>query len=113
MAARTLPSSQRGMDSFRANLKILRENDLITTSEAADIEKRVSGTTEIFEEAARADLIAESVVEDVGIKQELFGKLEEVCPSSTVFTTNTSGIRIGEIAAPLRHPERALTTHGL
>jgi len=111
LAARTFASVQRGMESFRANLKILRDNDLITSSEAAGIEKRVSGTTEIFEEAASADLIAESVLEDVGIKQELFKKLEGVCPPSTIFTTNTSGIRVSEIAAPLRHPERALTTH--
>ena len=37
--------------------------------------------------------------------------MARVCPSSTIFTSNTSGIRITEIAGPISHPERMVTTH--
>jgi len=111
VAGRTPQSIDRGMNSFRANLKTLLDNRLLEAKEASMIEKRVSGTTAIFQEAAKSDLVVESILEDVKVKQEFFGRLEEVCSSSTVFTTNTSGIRVTEIATNLTHPERIVTTH--
>jgi len=111
LAGRSTQSVDRGLRSFRANVKTLLDNELLGMGEASVIEGRVSGTMTILEEAAKSDLVVESIIEDLKVKREFFGHLGKVCPSSTVFTSNTSGIRITEIAANISHPERVLTTH--
>lgn len=111
IAGRTSESVDRGIRSFRSNLQILKDNRLLRSKETGRIESLVSGTTNLLEETARADLVIESIIENLNQKQDLFGRLEQVCPATTVFTSNTSGIRISEIASHLTHPERMVTTH--
>ncbi len=60
---------------------------------------------------ARATLVVESVSENVGIKQELLKKLEEVVAPSTLILSNTSGLSISEIGEALAFPGRFLGTH--
>jgi 3-hydroxybutyryl-CoA dehydrogenase len=42
------------------------------------------------EDGADADLLSESVLEDVELKAKVFGQFHQVCQPKTVFTTNTS-----------------------
>jgi 3-hydroxybutyryl-CoA dehydrogenase len=58
-----------------------------------------------------ADLVIEAVVEDLGIKQDLFLKLERINQSNTIFATNTSSIPVTRIGAKLRFPERLAGLH--
>ncbi len=58
-----------------------------------------------------ADLVIESIVEHLLTKQEFFRTLDDLCPPHVILATNTSGLRITEIAALMQHPERAVTTH--
>jgi 3-hydroxybutyryl-CoA dehydrogenase len=53
----------------------------------------------------------ESIAENLPAKQALFQRLEELCPPGAILASNTSGLRISDIAAPLRRPERAVTCH--
>lgn len=42
------------------------------------------------EDGADADLLSESVLEDVDLKTKVFGQFHQICQPKTVFTTNTS-----------------------
>ena len=55
------------------------------------------GTTKL-EEMADCDVIIEAVFEDLQVKHDLFSKLNDVCPPTTLFASNTSTISITEIA---------------
>jgi len=60
---------------------------------------------------AGCDLVIEAVFEDLGVKQDLFGRVEAVVGADTVLATNTSALSVTEIAASLAHPERVAGMH--
>ena len=68
-------------------------------------------TTHDLTGLAQVDLISESIAENLELKQDLFRKLDEICDAKTLFTTNTSGLSISQIATPVSHPERFAGVH--
>lgn len=48
---------------------------------------------------ADCDVIIEAVLENLDIKQGIYGKLDKVCKESTIFASNTSSISITKLAA--------------
>ncbi len=60
---------------------------------------------------AAPDLIIESIPEEMALKHELFLRLEAAYGAGPILATNTSGLPIDEIAAPLEHRERFLAIH--
>ena len=61
----------------------------LTRSELDATLARIRFTTNP-EDAARADLLSESVPEDPALKAKVFAQFNELCPPHTIFTTNTS-----------------------
>ncbi|MDJ0645960.1 MAG: 3-hydroxyacyl-CoA dehydrogenase NAD-binding domain-containing protein [Flavobacteriaceae bacterium] len=47
-------------------------------------------TTNAQEAATHADLVSESVTEDLELKKKVWAEFGELCPKHTIFTTNTS-----------------------
>ena len=68
-------------------------------------------TTHDLTELAQVDLISESIAENLEVKQDIFRKLDEICDARTLFTTNTSGLSISQIATAVSHPERFAGVH--
>jgi len=62
---------------------------------------------------ASADLVIETVVEDAAVKEVVLAQVESLVPSSTLLSTNTSGLRISTLAAELRRPELFAGLHFL
>ncbi|MEM3087044.1 MAG: 3-hydroxyacyl-CoA dehydrogenase NAD-binding domain-containing protein [Halobacteria archaeon] len=62
-------------------------------------------------DAAEADLIVESVVEDKSAKKKLYGELDRICPDRTLFASNTSSLSITELASSTRRPDRFAGMH--
>jgi 3-hydroxybutyryl-CoA dehydrogenase len=58
-----------------------------------------------------ADFVVEAVLEDMPLKQQLFGEIEKHVRPDTILASNTSVMPITEIMGGLRHRERALGTH--
>ncbi len=59
----------------------------------------------------RADVIIEAIVERLDIKQKLFADLETKIKPGAVLATNTSSLKLEDIAAPLRDPGRLIGLH--
>jgi 3-hydroxyacyl-CoA dehydrogenase / enoyl-CoA hydratase / 3-hydroxybutyryl-CoA epimerase len=57
------------------------------------------------------DLAIEAVVEDVAIKRRVIAELEDVVSPATVIATNTSSLRVADLAVNARHPERIVGLH--
>lgn len=72
-------------------------------------EKLVSTTA--LEDLKDVDLVIEAVVEDMGIKQEIWKKLEGICRKEVVFGTNTSALPITEMATVLEDQGRLIGLH--
>jgi len=60
---------------------------------------------------AGCGLVIEAIVENLGVKQELFRALEEVVSPECVLATNTSSLSISAIAAALKRPGRLAGLH--
>jgi 3-hydroxybutyryl-CoA dehydrogenase len=60
---------------------------------------------------AGADWVFEAAPEDLPLKQELFAQLDALAGGECVIATNTSVMRVSEIAARTRRPERCIGTH--
>ncbi len=58
-----------------------------------------------------ADLIIEAIFEDLAVKRELFADIEARARPDAVLATNTSSLRIEDIAAALREPSRLVGIH--
>ncbi|MGH7557590.1 MAG: 3-hydroxyacyl-CoA dehydrogenase family protein [Gemmatimonadota bacterium] len=71
---------------------------------------RMSGTTELSD-LADCDLVIEAVVEDLEVKNEMFGELDGLCPDHTIFASNTSSLTIAEMAAATSRPDRVIGLH--
>lgn len=68
-------------------------------------------TAERLDKMASADLIVEAVVEQLDIKQHLFAQLDSIVKPSTILASNTSGIRISDIAAKSKNRSRMVGMH--
>ena len=77
----------------------------------ADVVGAKIHTTHDLTGLAQVDLISESIAENLEVKQDIFRKLDEICDTNTLFTTNTSGLSISQIATAVSHPERFAGVH--
>lgn len=62
---------------------------------------------------AEADLVVETIIEDLATKHELLARIEPWCDPRAVIATNTSSLTIADIASALRSPERFAGLHFL
>jgi 3-hydroxybutyryl-CoA dehydrogenase len=69
---------------------------------------RPAGDLEAFSEA---DFVVEAATENIGLKLDLFRRLDEVVPPGATLATNTSSISITKIAAATRRPEQVIGMH--
>ena len=83
----------------------------VTTAQRDAALVRLSTARTREECAADATIVIEAIPERIDLKQELFAALEHVVSADALLASNTSSLSIGEIAAPLAHPERALGMH--
>ena len=71
---------------------------------------RLTLTTEL-EELGDCDLVIEAVLEELPLKQEVFGELDRIVRDEAVLATNTSALSVTEIAAATARPERVVGMH--
>lgn len=110
LIGRNVESLKRGRANFEAALDFLVTHEAVTEAEAAAARAKLVETTDMGVVAV-ADLVVECIVEHLPTKQEFFRELDRICPPSVILASNTSGLRITDIAALMGHPERAVTTH--
>jgi 3-hydroxyacyl-CoA dehydrogenase len=78
-----------------------------------DIDKRMALITLSlkFEDVAAADIIIEAVYENMGLKKEIFTKLDKLAKKGAILGTNTSALNIDEIAAVTSRPQDVIGLH--
>jgi 3-hydroxybutyryl-CoA dehydrogenase len=108
---RTQQSVDRGLTLLESNLCAMERAEMLDAEDVARIRAAVSGTTDLESAAARADLVVESVLEELQLKRSIFTLLDRICPEHTLICTNTSGLPVTEVSAEMSRPERAATTH--
>lgn len=57
------------------------------------------------------EIVIEAIAEVLDIKQQIFGRLDELCSSEVLLATNTSGLRVSDIAIDITKPQRVVAMH--
>ena len=57
------------------------------------------------------DIVIEAIPEKIDLKRSIFRKIEALAPENAILATNTSGLRISEIASAVKTPERLVGMH--
>ena len=103
-------AAARGVERIRTLLKEGMERRLFTEADAERILARVHPTADL-ERLRDASLVVEAVFEDLGVKRDLFRRLDTACGPDTVLATNTSSFTVADVAAATRRPDRVVGLH--
>ncbi|MEW9671240.1 3-hydroxybutyryl-CoA dehydrogenase [Ammoniphilus sp. 3BR4] len=101
---------EKGLAGIKKNLSRDVEKGRKTQEEMNAILSRLTTSTDVAD-AQEVDFVVEAIVENMGVKAELFKKLDEICPAHTILASNTSSLPITEIAAVTKRPEKVIGMH--
>ncbi len=88
---------ERARDQIREAIEFLNAEGFAEMDAEAMLDD-IGFTTELSEGVTGKDMVLETVSEDLSVKHDVFGRVAEAAPSEAVLATNTSGLRISDIA---------------
>ncbi|RNL62812.1 3-hydroxyacyl-CoA dehydrogenase family protein [Nocardioides marmoriginsengisoli] len=101
---------ERGLTTTRDFLAKSVKLGRLTPEQGETANANLIGSTELTD-LADCDVVIEAVFEDLEVKKDLFGRLDDIVAETTLFHTNTSTLSVTAIASGSRHPERVVGTH--
>ena len=101
---------ERAVSGIQNSLRKLAEKGKLTSEVAEAAGSRLHATADV-QDFADCELVIEAIVEDLGVKQQLFRKLEGVVSADCVLASNTSSLSLTSIAAACERPERFVGIH--
>lgn len=82
-----------------------------TTNQKSDWSAKLSAVSDFAEAVKGVDLVIEAVPEILDLKKEIFAQLDQFAPPNAILGTNTSGLKISDIAAATSRPEMVIGMH--
>lgn len=102
---------QKGLSTIKQNLERAVAKGKLEASAAAAVLNRITGTVDMQEATAGADLVIEAVIEVMQLKREVYKELDTLCAPETILASNTSGLSITEMAAVTGRPDKVIGMH--
>lgn len=101
---------ERGIATIRKNYENSRKKGKLS---AEKLEARMALLTPTlsYEEIRQADLVIEAVFEEIGVKEQIFKKLDEVMKHGAILASNTSTLDINRIAGFTKRPQDVVGLH--
>jgi 3-hydroxybutyryl-CoA dehydrogenase len=102
------------VDKGRAAIEKNLEREVAKGKRTAEDRQAALGRIKTSTDAASlaaCDIVIEAIVENEGVKKELFGRLDGICKPGAILTSNTSSISITRLAAATKRPERFIGMH--
>ncbi len=107
----TRPGSvEQALHALSKTLDKLVEKGTLTAAEASAVHGRIKPANEL-KHLASCGLVIEAIIEDLGVKKNLFSDLEAVLSAEAILATNTSSLSVTAIAAACERPERVIGLH--
>jgi len=104
-------SIDKGIANAKNSICVLLENELVEKKAADEAKSLLVGNCCMAEALKDADMVIEAVYENLEVKQKIFKEIDEILPPNVPIASNTSGLRITDIAANVKHKERTMTAH--
>ena len=100
----------KGLAYVRSELDKMVERGRLDPDDRNRYSANLSGSLD-YSAFGNCDWVIEAVFEEMSVKQEVFGKLEEFISEECILASNTSSLSVTEMAKNLKHPERVVGFH--
>ncbi len=100
----------RGINTITSNLEGAVKRGKLKADKRDAVQAMLTPTLEM-EALAEVDLVIEAVFEDMGVKKDIFGKLDTICKPGAILASNTSYLDVDEIAAATSRPQDVIGLH--
>lgn len=100
----------KALTAIDGQLRRAVEKGRMSAEEKTKLLGRISWTLNL-DDLKGADLVIEAIIEDLPLKQELYRALDRLCPSTTIFVSNTSSISIMAMASVTGRADRFAGLH--
>jgi len=100
----------RGLGVIRSTVTKNAERAGATPAQIEERLSRIRGSLDMGD-FKDADLVIEAVFEDMGVKKEVFAKLDAICKPGAILASNTSYLDLNEIASVTKRPADVIGMH--
>jgi 3-hydroxybutyryl-CoA dehydrogenase len=104
------PLLAKGRAGIQKSLARLVEREKITPESRDQALGRLRFVTDLTA-LGDCDIVIEAVTEDLGLKNRIWRELDRLCPSRTIFASNTSSLTIASMATGTSRPDRFVGLH--
>ncbi len=101
----------RGLTHIKNSIGRKVGKGTLTQAQGAEILSRLTATTDMNAAVKSALMVVEAIFENLELKQDIFRKLDALCPANVILASNTSTIRISSLASITANPQRVIGTH--
>jgi 3-hydroxyacyl-CoA dehydrogenase len=100
----------RGLGIIRKNYEATVKKGRLS-QEQMDQRMRLITPTLDFKDLKEADIVVEAVFENMALKKQVFGEIDQVARPGAILASNTSTLDIDEIASATKRPESVIGHH--
>ncbi|MFX1762054.1 3-hydroxyacyl-CoA dehydrogenase NAD-binding domain-containing protein [Paraburkholderia sp. A1RI-2L] len=100
----------RGLATIRKNYEAQVKKGRLT-AEKLEARMALIRPTLTYDDLKEADLIIEAVFEELGVKEQVFKRLDEVAKAGAILASNTSTLDVDKIAAFTKRPQDVVGLH--
>ena len=113
LQSRSQESLVRCRSMIKISAKTLVDLGKTTEESSSNVTERIKFTTSLEAAVSDADIVIESIYEDINLKRSLFQELDTLSPADAILASNTSSFLPSKLAEVTKHPERVLNVHYL
>ena len=100
----------KGLATIRKNYENTMKKGKLTQEKFDQRVGLITGTLN-YEDIGQADIVVEAVFEEMGVKQAVFEKLDQVMKPGAILASNTSTLDLDQIASFTKRPQDVVGTH--
>ncbi|MEO8135430.1 MAG: 3-hydroxyacyl-CoA dehydrogenase NAD-binding domain-containing protein [Betaproteobacteria bacterium] len=100
----------KGLGVVRRNYESSAKKGRLTPEKMQQRIDLIKGSLE-YADIGSADIVIEAVFEDLGVKEQVFRKLDEVMKPGAILASNTSTLDVDKIAGFTQRPQDVIGTH--
>ncbi len=100
----------KGLATVRKNYENTMKKGRLTQQKFDERMGLIKGTLS-YDDIKNADIVIEAVFEEMGVKEKVFKKLDEVMKPGAILASNTSTLDVNKIAAFTKRPQDVIGTH--
>jgi 3-hydroxybutyryl-CoA dehydrogenase len=102
---------EKSMELNRGHLRRRVDKGRMSESDLEDTLARIRTTTDLAQSVTDAEVVIEAIVEDLGVKRDVFAQLGALAPPEAILASNSSTIVISKLADVTGRPQQCANMH--